>query len=162
MRKIFLITALLALSCRTAGPKGADSPGGGTDSPGTDSRDTSTETSGGFCAIQDIFDADCVLCHSAGGQAGGLDLQTDAHRALVGVSSASYAGRTLVISGDSANSFLSVKLSGAQTAAEGDLMPDPAADKAGCGCASSSANGGGLFAGLFAAALAFVGRRRRN
>jgi MYXO-CTERM domain-containing protein len=46
--------------------------------------------------------------------------------------------------------------------AEGDLMPDPAADKAGCGCAAPNANGGGLVAGIFAAALALVGRRRRN
>ncbi len=80
-------------------------------------------TEEGFCGVQSILASQCVACHSASGLAGGLDLQTDAHAALVGVPSSLYAGRTLVVAGDPDGSFLLAKLAGTQTGSEGGIMP---------------------------------------
>lgn len=77
----------------------------------------------GFCAVTGVFDAHCTSCHSpAGGTQGALDLQTDPYGALVDAASA-YPGRTLVTAGDSAGSFLIVKLRGDQAGTEGGTMP---------------------------------------
>lgn len=82
-----------------------------------------TDTGSGWCAVQSLFEARCVSCHSpSGGTQGALDLKTDAHAALVGVASA-YPGRTLVVAGDPAGSFLLAKLEGTQAATEGGAMP---------------------------------------
>jgi hypothetical protein len=78
----------------------------------------------GWCGVQATLDADCTSCHSpAGGSQGGLDLATDPYGALVNAQSATYAGRTLVVPGDPAASFLIAKLTGAQTGSEGATMP---------------------------------------
>lgn len=89
----------------------------------SDSGDTGAIASSGWCEVQAVFDRRCVSCHSpAGGTQGGLDLQTDAHAALVGASSA-FPGRTLVVAGSPADSFLLAKLEGTQDAGEGGAMP---------------------------------------
>jgi predicted CxxxxCH...CXXCH cytochrome family protein len=111
---------LFLLACN-----GTPSKDGATDGTkdGPDTSDSSGTNGGGYCAVQRAFTHSCVACHSASGNAGGLDIQTDAHAALVGVASASYAGRTLVVAGDSAGSFLTAKLNGSQTSTEGAVMP---------------------------------------
>ncbi len=76
----------------------------------------------GFCAVLQVFSDHCLHCHDAGGAAGGLDLETDPHAALVDQPSA-YPGRTLVVSGDPAASFLLVKLEDSQGEDEGTVMP---------------------------------------
>lgn len=76
----------------------------------------------GYCALQRVVQQDCVFCHAASSAAGGLDLETDPHAALVEMPSSLYAGRTLVIAGDSAGSFLMAKLNGTLTD-EGSVMP---------------------------------------
>jgi hypothetical protein len=68
-----------------------------------------------------ILDESCVSCHSAAGKAGGLDLETDAHAALVDV--ASSAGPVLVVPGDPDASFLMAKLEGELAAGQGGPMP---------------------------------------
>lgn len=80
----------------------------------------------GYCAVQSILGSQCVACHSAGGHAGGLDLETDAHAALVGVASSLYPDRTLVVAGAPDASFLYTKVTGAQAASDGTPMPPSA------------------------------------
>ena len=70
--------------------------------------------------IQPIFDANCILCHGAGGN-GGLDLRAPGSRGnLVGAASATYTG-VRVQPGEPDDSILYLKLSGA--AGVGDRMP---------------------------------------
>jgi len=70
--------------------------------------------------IQPIFDNNCIGCHNAGGQAG-LDLRAGlSHGNLVGVASTESA-LSLVESGQPAQSWLFIKLSGLQDV--GDVMP---------------------------------------
>lgn len=76
----------------------------------------------GFCAVKHLLDHSCTACHSSAGHAGNLDLQTDPYTALVN-KTANYPGRTLVIPGDSANSFLYIKMLGNQQVSEGGVMP---------------------------------------
>lgn len=52
----------------------------------------------GCDAVAQVIDGNCVGCHSAGGQAGGLDLETDWYAAVV--------DGGLVVPGDSAGSVL--------------------------------------------------------
>ncbi|MES2643310.1 MAG: CxxxxCH/CxxCH domain-containing protein [Myxococcota bacterium] len=84
------------------------------------------EVGEGYCGVQTIFASQCVACHSTGGRAGGLDLETSAHSALVGVSSALYPDRTLVVPGAPDASFLYAKVTGAAAASEGTPMPPSA------------------------------------
>lgn len=124
---------LLAVACGGAGKGGgsdtvggAGSDGGGSDGAtdgATDGGSDGGNSDQGWCAVQGIFNSQCVSCHSAAGHLGDLDLETDPYAALVGVPSASYPGRTLVVAGDSANSFLLVKMLGEQSADEGSVMP---------------------------------------
>lgn len=87
------------------------------------SDDTGTPPLGeGYCALLQVIQQDCVFCHGASGGASGLDLETDAHAALVDMPSSLYAGRTLVVAGDSEGSFLMAKLTDALTD-EGSVMP---------------------------------------
>ena len=99
---------------------------GGVDKPGTtgDSGDpTGTPApSEGWCAVQGVFNANCMQCHSAASALGGLDLETSPYTALVGVTSQAF-GRVLVQPGDPADSLLYLKMSGSQGASEGDPMP---------------------------------------
>lgn len=114
MRTLALLTLLAACN----GTK--DPTTDGTADSHTGGGDTSA---GGYCAVQRVLTNNCVSCHSASGHAGGLDLQTDPHAALVGVASSAYYGRTLVVAGDSAGSFLTVKMQGTQSGSEGTIMP---------------------------------------
>lgn len=75
----------------------------------------------GWCAVQQVL-VDCTSCHSAGAAAGGLDLETDPHAALVDVVSAAY-GEVLVAPGDADGSLLVRKLEGTQASDEGAVMP---------------------------------------
>ena len=70
-----------------------------------------------------VVNSSCTGCHTpASGPLGDLDLTTDPYAALVGAAS-QYPGRTLVVAGDPAASFLMAKLEGTQAAAEGTVMP---------------------------------------
>ncbi|HHO52671.1 MAG TPA: hypothetical protein ENK18_17815, partial [Deltaproteobacteria bacterium] len=90
---------------------------GGVDKPGTtgDSGDpTGTPApSEGWCAVQGVFNANCMQCHSAASALGGLDLETSPYTALVGVTSQAF-GRVLVQPGDPADSLLYLKMSGSR------------------------------------------------
>ena len=115
----------------TTEPSTTDAPtDSGTDTD-TDTTDT-TDTAGaeGFCAVQALFAPNCLQCHSADAAFGDLDLQTDAHAALVDVVGST--GSVLVAPGDPDGSLLLRKLEGTQAAGEGDPMPPtellPAAD----------------------------------
>ena len=81
---------------------------------------TDTGAAGGWCGVQGVLRSNCVVCHSTASALGGLDLETDAHAALVGVVGA--YGEVLVSPGDSDASFLITKLEGEQ-GASGDPMP---------------------------------------
>lgn len=82
-----------------------------------------TITGDGFCAVQSVLAIDCLSCHSSGAALGGLDLETDAWTALVGVESANTPGALLVVAGDPEGSLLYRKLVGSQAGDEGGLMP---------------------------------------
>jgi hypothetical protein len=75
----------------------------------------------GFCGVKAVFDAECVACHSGGSPAGGLDLQSDAHGATVGVRSRSVPELLLVAPGDPEASLLFLEMAG--RAASGAVMP---------------------------------------
>ena len=64
-----------------------------------------------FCAVETIFEDECLMCHGAGAQ-GGLNLADNAYAALVGVTSSLDPSQTLVIPGDSANSLLYTMMAG--------------------------------------------------
>ncbi|NOY26748.1 MAG: hypothetical protein GXP62_12820 [Oligoflexia bacterium] len=106
---------------------GTGGDGGGTGGSGT-GVDTSADPSADpWCNVQAIIATQCLSCHSTASNLGGLDLEASPWDAMVGVSSANYAGRTLVVPGDSAASFLVDKLEGTQAADEGTVMPPTAA-----------------------------------
>lgn len=77
----------------------------------------------GYEAVVEVFDANCLACHSAGAKLGSLDLETDPCGALVGVSAANaeYGGALLVDPGNSSGSVLWHKV--ADTGTYGDVMP---------------------------------------
>ncbi|MEZ4322337.1 MAG: c-type cytochrome domain-containing protein [Myxococcota bacterium] len=75
----------------------------------------------GWCAVQQVLASSCAGCHSSGAAAGGLDLQTDAHAALVGVPGST--GALLVDAGSPDTSLLIRKIEGTQAADEGGAMP---------------------------------------
>lgn len=74
----------------------------------------------GWCGVQQVIAGSCLSCHSAGALVAGLDLETDAHAALVGVTGAS---GLLVDPGNPDGSVLLRKLEGTQGASEGGPMP---------------------------------------
>jgi hypothetical protein len=76
-----------------------------------------------WCGVQQVFKAHCVSCHSAGGAAGGLDLETDAWNAIVQTESAGNPGELLVAPGDPEGSLLFRKVHGTQDEDEGGIMP---------------------------------------
>lgn len=85
----------------------------------------------GYCALKQVIAQNCGFCHGAGGSPqGGLDLETDPHAALVDMPSSLYAGRTLVVPGDSASSFLINKLTGDLSGEGGAMPPNGALDAA--------------------------------
>lgn len=116
MSRLIPLVLLVLSACYGASDKGTDT----SDPTGTDS---GVGGEGGFCDARAVFSTRCVACHSASSAAGGLDLQTDAHAALVGVASSLYAGRTLVVAGDPDGSFLHAKVTATQAAGEGSVMP---------------------------------------
>lgn len=104
---------LLLVGCHNT-PREKDSGAGGDDS-GPPAGDD-------FCAVQSIFNDYCTVCHNPSLSYGGLDLQTDPYGAVVGVTSATY-GSVLVAPGDAPGSLLYRKMTGTQTASEGEVMP---------------------------------------
>jgi hypothetical protein len=85
---------------------------------------TTTPEVTGYAGVQQIAADHCFACHGAGvaTQVGnGLDLETDLHAAVVGVTGA--YGVPLVIPGDSANSLLYLKLTGQMPDNTGGVMP---------------------------------------
>lgn len=109
----------------------------------------------GYEAVVEVFDGNCLACHSAGAKLGSLDLETDPCGALVGVSAANaeYGGALLVDPGNSSGSVLWHKV--ADTGTYGDVMPTSGAmDQAnidiiaawiddGASCDSGGGSGGG-------------------
>lgn len=83
------------------------------------------EVGDGWCGVQEAFAASCLSCHSAALALGDLDLESDAHAAIVGVTSAAY-GDVLVAPGDPEGSLLFRKIGGTQAADEGTAMPPTA------------------------------------
>ena len=64
-----------------------------------------------FCAVETIFEEECLACHGQGAQ-GGLNLADDPYQALVNVTSSVDSTQTLVVPGDSANSLLYTMMAG--------------------------------------------------
>ena len=75
-----------------------------------------------WCQVLGVLESNCTACHSAGGAAGKLNLETDPHGALVGVTSPDY-GVVLVVPGDVAGSLLAHKLRNTQGGEQGSSMP---------------------------------------
>ena len=90
---------------------------GGTDDGGTDDTASSEE---GWCAVQNLFVAQCTVCH---GTSGDLDLATAPYAALVNQPASTDASLTLVVPGNPEASFLYVKAAGTQGAGQGTEMP---------------------------------------
>jgi hypothetical protein len=65
-----------------------------------------------FCAVETIFEVECIVCHSTSSALGGLDLETDALTALVSVTASNDNTQTLVIPGDAAGSLLYTMMAG--------------------------------------------------
>ncbi len=86
----------------------------------TDLPTSPTTDADGFCAVVNLFNAECLGCHGTGGL-GDLDLLSDPHAALVGVPSVADATQIRVVAGDPDASVLWQKLVGTQTV--GDEMP---------------------------------------
>ncbi len=122
-RTLFVSLLALSTACST-GKIGGDTGavGSGGDAGGSGSGSDGGAVSEDWCGVQSIINTQCLSCHSASAKLGDLDLETDPHGTLVGGGSA-YAGRTLVVAGNSAESFLINKLEGSQAAGEGDIMP---------------------------------------
>jgi hypothetical protein len=73
--------------------------------------------------IQSIFNNSCISsgCHNAGAAGGMVLLQGQSYANLVNAASTQEPGKTRVIPGDSANSYIVIKLEGRQT--NGSRMP---------------------------------------
>ncbi|MFT4622665.1 MAG: hypothetical protein ACI8PZ_001321 [Myxococcota bacterium] len=96
----------------------AATPTGGTTPTGS----TTPPTGDDFCAVQAIINANCLACHGASAL-GGLELQTDPHAAIVGVTATIDPTWTLVVPGDPDASLLLQKIAGTQPAGAGTEMP---------------------------------------
>lgn len=83
---------------------------------------TGTASGDSFCAVRRVFEQ-CTTCHLPPTAEAGLDLTTDPRAAVVGVPSALYEGRTLVVPGDPEASFLYLKVRALQAGDEGNPMP---------------------------------------
>lgn len=72
----------------------------------------------------EVFAKSCVFstCHKGSGAAAGLSLEAPVYEKLVGVSSTNAPGRTLVIAGDTDNSYILEKLT-SPTPQDGQQMP---------------------------------------
>jgi len=88
----------------------------------TDSNTGTTPSSDDFCAVVSIFNQSCVGCHDAATPDSDLDLQTDPHAALVGVTSPTY-GVIRVVPGSAATSLLYLKMANLQSGSQGGVMP---------------------------------------
>ena len=118
-----LLTVLSLVACdgKSTDDSGGSGDGGAGDGGGGGDGGTADQ---GWCAVRNILDDQCVICHSPDLMQGDLDLETDPYAVLVNQPSISYAGRTLVVPGDPDGSFLVVKVEGTQTGSEGDPMPN--------------------------------------
>ena len=68
---------------------------------------------GDFCSVEVIFDNECTSCHSASGEMGGLDLETNPYRAIFEGSSLD-PDWVLVSAGSSEQSLLYRVMAGTQ------------------------------------------------
>jgi hypothetical protein len=114
-------TNLVAAWIRDGAPGTCTGSDGGDGTEGGDGTDGATAS--GWCAVRDSIASNCVACHSAAGRAGGLDLATDPHGALVGQAATGTPGEVLVVAGDPAASLAYRKVSGGQASDEGGVMP---------------------------------------
>lgn len=113
MSRILVLLLTLSLMIFTvACDEDSDSPSG----PETTAVSFATD-------IQPIFDNSCVGCHNPGGPASLLDLSSGtAYANLVNIASVQDAGLTMVVPGNSAQSFLFQKVNEASPSV-GDRMP---------------------------------------
>lgn len=109
--------APVACDAPSAEPPGDESPVGAEPPPAAD--DAAQPAAPTVCTV---LNARCTQCH-AGNTAPDLRASAVASGALVGVASPRYGGRTLVVAGDVAASFLFTKIAGTQVAGEGARMP---------------------------------------
>jgi hypothetical protein len=72
-----------------------------------------------YADVRQVFDGDCIACHSGPAATGGLDLATDPCAVLVGATDVN--GDVLVVPGDHAASVLWNRVAG--TDVYGPLMP---------------------------------------
>jgi len=86
----------------------------------------SGDTVGTFAEVDTILNRSCSFdsCHSASASAAGFSVEGDSYAAMVGVASAQQPDIHLVEAGDSANSYLVMKLEGAEGITN-DAMPPP-------------------------------------
>ena len=89
-------------------------------------------TVGTWSDVDTIFGRSCSFdsCHGASAAAGGLSLDGDAHAAVVGVASAQDPSVNLVEPGDSAGSYLVMKLRGADGITADSMPPSGSLDEA--------------------------------
>lgn len=124
---LLLLALSLAVGCDGGkDDTGSEADGGasGDGDGGGAAGDGGVEASGDWCGVQEVFEAKCTSCHSGGSPAGALDLQDDAHGAIVGVASALYSGQVLVVPSEPESSFLLAKVEGTHDdATQGDIMP---------------------------------------
>jgi hypothetical protein len=129
------------LGCTDDGSEGTDEVGDG-DGDGDETTGDGDETTGDGdgealsydADIQPIWDTNCVnACHTDGGSAMFLDLGPGSHGNIVGVASTQGPGLTIVLAGNSAESYLIAKLrgtqldmggTGGQMPATGDALPE--------------------------------------
>lgn len=114
---------LVAMGCNGSGSGTDKSDSGiGVDPPTPTTSEPPTSTSD-FCAVQAVFQAECVVCHNPTLFQGDLDLETDPYLAIVGVTSAAF-GSVLVEAGNPDGSLLYRKMAETQDPmTEGDPMP---------------------------------------
>lgn len=76
-----------------------------------------------YCALEQIIGDHCLSCHSAASALGGLDLETDAHAALVDVVAVIDDAAILVVPGSPDDSLLYTKMVDLQGIDQGGVMP---------------------------------------
>lgn len=123
---VFAFAALSACSSEPAAPidsADAGSNGGGEDGGGSGGTDGGGTTgAGGLCPLVQQVMPKCLACHHQNGSFPNLEYDF-IRTSLVNVASEGYPGNTLVVPGDSANSFFYRKVAGPLSAEEGEKMP---------------------------------------
>lgn len=75
------------------------------------------------CAVQQLMDGKCNVCHSATRHLGGLDMTTNFPASVINARSVGWPAEVLVVPGNAAASLFYKKVAGTQGAALGEPMP---------------------------------------